>query len=147
MRKTGISRYDVDQIAAIEIQNLRHYTWAERKQIPKTTGIYFIFLEGKVVYIGQACRIRDRFADHTIIKPYRTDPTLRLAYIEMGERWQQVPPEALFLAEHYFIKKYKPSMNQTSPCSPWGVYGRYFSQCAIGRELLANYRHQIHEQL
>jgi excinuclease UvrABC nuclease subunit len=128
----------INQVASIEIADLRQFTWAERRQIPRTSGVYFIILNGQLVYIGQACRFRDRFDRHQIVKQLQSEPSLRLACLEIAQN----DHADIFLAEQYFIAKYKPPMNKCAACSPRGIYGKAFNS-QIGQAIAANYQHKL----
>ena len=74
-----------------------HY---DRETAPLDGGIYFLFLEGRLVYIGETDSIHPRLIQHSRNKEFD-------GYTVMLE----VPPLYRTEIENYLIHKFKPPLN------------------------------------
>lgn len=82
---------------------------------PNTSGIYFIFHQDNLVYIGAARDIQKRFDGHHHIRYLLKDhyqgeqDKITIRYLEQPNDWEE-----LIKLENYFIQYHKPSLNQTT---------------------------------
>jgi energy-coupling factor transporter ATP-binding protein EcfA2/predicted GIY-YIG superfamily endonuclease len=80
---------------------------------PNTSGIYFIFHQNKLVYIGAARDIQKRIDGHHhiryLLKEHYPGETVEIRYYEHPSDWQE-----LIKLENYLIQIHKPSLNQTT---------------------------------
>lgn len=80
---------------------------------PNTSGIYFIFHQNQLVYIGAARdiqkRIDGRHHIRYLIKDHYPGETVEIRYYEHLSDWQE-----LIKLENYLIQLHKPPLNQTT---------------------------------
>lgn len=77
--------------------------WGNLRDIPEVEGIYGIFANGEVKYIGQSLRMRSRLKSHRTQFGSFTD---EIRFIELrgeGRRWS---------AERWLINKHRPPLNK-----------------------------------
>lgn len=73
----------------------------ERKSIPLVKGVYFLFKDGELVYIGQSCNIYSRLAVHLADKNFD-----QFSFIEVRNSAERIKKEK------YLIQKFKPRYNK-----------------------------------
>ena len=80
---------------------------------PNTSGIYFIFHQDKLVYIGAARDIQKRIDGHHhiryLLKDQYPGETVEIRYYEHLSDWQE-----LIKLENYLIQIHQPPLNQTT---------------------------------
>ncbi len=80
---------------------------------PHTSGIYFIFHQDKLVYIGAARNIQKRIDGHHhiryLLKDQYPGETVEIRYYEHLSDWQE-----LIKLENYLIQIHQPHLNQTT---------------------------------
>ena len=80
---------------------------------PNTSGIYFIFHQNKLVYIGAARDIQKRIDGHHhiryLLKDHYPGEKVEIRYYEHLSDWQE-----LIKLENYLIQIHKPPLNQTT---------------------------------
>ena len=80
---------------------------------PNASGIYFIFHQNQLVYIGAARDIRKRIDGHHhiryLLKDHYPGETVEIRYYEHLSDWQE-----LIKLENYLIQIHKPPLNQTT---------------------------------
>jgi predicted GIY-YIG superfamily endonuclease/energy-coupling factor transporter ATP-binding protein EcfA2 len=80
---------------------------------PNASGIYFIFHQNQLVYIGAARNIQQRFDGHHhiryLLKDQYPGETVEIRYYEHLADWQD-----LIKLENYLIQIHQPSLNQTT---------------------------------
>jgi predicted GIY-YIG superfamily endonuclease/energy-coupling factor transporter ATP-binding protein EcfA2 len=99
------------QIGKTDISSGR--TEFARHVLPNTSGIYFIFHQNKLVYIGAARDIQKRIDGHHhiryLLKEHYPRETFQIRYYEHLSDWQE-----LIKLENYLIQIHKPPLNQTT---------------------------------
>jgi DNA helicase HerA-like ATPase len=84
-----------------------------RHVLPNTSGIYFIFHQNQLVYIGAARDIQKRIDGHHhiryLLKEHYPGETVEIRYYEHLSDWQE-----LIKLENYLIQIHKPPLNQTT---------------------------------
>lgn len=81
-----------------------------RSKLPKESGIYIVYLDSQVLYVGQAKNIQDRWRDHNIsdklalANDLPADPNLRIGWIEVSKNLTS-------FAEIYLIGLLHPVLN------------------------------------
>ena len=80
---------------------------------PNTSGIYFIFHQNQLVYIGAARDIQKRIDGHHhiryLLKDHYSGEKVEIRYYEHLSDWQE-----LIKLENYLIQLHKPPLNQTT---------------------------------
>ena len=80
---------------------------------PNASGIYFIFHQNQLVYIGAARDIQKRIDGHHhiryLLKDHYPGETVEIRYYEHLSDWQE-----LIKLENYLIQIHKPPLNQTT---------------------------------
>lgn len=72
-----------------------------RHTLDSFCGVYFLFLDGELVYIGQSLNVTARVEQHVYTQPFDS------------WAWLPVPRAQLDAAEQFLIRKYKPRKNRT----------------------------------
>lgn len=67
-------------------------------------GIYFVFSDDEIIYIGQSINIVQRVAFHFVDTRFRHTPPTTYAFVE-------VPGDQLDLMEMLYINKFRPRYN------------------------------------
>ena len=80
---------------------------SNRYRVPKESGVYFVFVDGKLSYIGQTCSLARRIrGNHNFITPLK----------EQGKpftvRWLLLPRNQRLKAETFLCRKLLPSNRQ-----------------------------------
>lgn len=71
-----------------------------RYPIPRESGIYFVFVNNTLVYIGQACSIAARVrGHHNVLTPLKKSTSLTV-------RWLLLPRNKRLKAETYLTRKF-----------------------------------------
>lgn len=79
----------------------------EIRQLPKTSGIYFVLAGDEVLYIGQSISIHQRWQAHERMKDLEAYNQVRIA-------WLVTEYEELAEIEKAYIAQFKPSLNSMS---------------------------------
>lgn len=79
-----------------------------RSQLPQVQSVYLVLAAKKILYIGRASNLRQRWRQHQHLKKLEDISAVQIAWIEEKDR------AALFKLELDLIEKYKPIYNQTT---------------------------------
>jgi hypothetical protein len=84
-------------------------------QLPTISAIYRVWHGDRIVYVGQAKNLKQRWKSHHIL------PKLVQNYqIDWWIDWVKVAPENLDRAEALAYRTFKPKLNQINPCRRMG---------------------------
>jgi hypothetical protein len=104
--ESSIRQARVDGLNALAEQP--PFTWLavdpfsiQRFELERFCGIYFLFREGILLYIGQAVNVPRRVEEHFRKKGFDS------------WSWIPVPPSKLTEAETFLIRKFRPALNVT----------------------------------
>lgn len=89
--------FSVDKHGLVELQFLRE----NAELYDKVCGIYFLMLDGEVVYIGQSINCHSRISDHKRLEKIQYDSVYIL----------RTDQAALTPLENLYIRKFKPKHN------------------------------------
>jgi hypothetical protein len=74
------------ELATINPFALPSATIADRKQMPKITGIYFVVAgEDKILYIGKTTNLRNRWGSHHRLAQFRGIESVRVSWLEISD--------------------------------------------------------------
>lgn len=92
--------------AAINPFKLPTISLSQRKHLPLVCAVYFVLHDNKVVYVGKATVLRQRWDSHHRIKEFKNLPgEVRIAWHKSDS------PELIDELEKSMIARFKPSMN------------------------------------
>ena len=80
----------------------------EFNQLPESAGVYFLFLNGEIIYIGHSQNIRKRISGHEIVRKYHSGETgfdVECVYAEL-------PIDEAQSVERKMIRLVKPRYNE-----------------------------------
>ena len=79
---------------------------SQRKHLPSVCAVYFVLHDNKVVYVGKATVLRQRWDSHHRIKEFKNLPReVRIAWLICDS------PELIDELEKSIIARFQPSMN------------------------------------
>lgn len=80
-------------------------------QLPSIPAIYRVWHGDRIVYVGQAKNLKQRWKSHHILAKLT-----RNYQIDWWIDWVKVAPENLDRAEALAYRTFKPKLNQINPC-------------------------------
>jgi excinuclease UvrABC nuclease subunit len=80
-------------------------------QLPPISAIYRVWHNDRIVYVGQARNLKQRWKSHHILPKL-----LRKYQSDWCIDWVRVAPENLASAEARAYRTFKPELNCTNPC-------------------------------
>ncbi|KAB8316123.1 hypothetical protein SD81_028490 [Tolypothrix campylonemoides VB511288] len=99
-------------IAQVDPLALPSLPLAERSQLPKCSGIYFVIKDGDILYVGRTANLYQRWLAHHIWQHlYGVSGELRVAWLECSDT------ELLPAVEKAMIVHFKPLLNKCSGAS------------------------------
>jgi len=109
------SRGAVDKSGLVQLQFLRE----NAESFDRVCGIYFLMLDGEVVYIGQSTNCHGRIAGHQ----QQDHKEFDACYVIKTDQ------SSLTVLENLYINKFKPAHNKSTPApakkTAWGILQRH----------------------
>lgn len=114
----SITKDNVRIITLNEIKALPSVSIDEKRLLPREAGLYFVIMDGKVVYIGQSTQLNTRWQGHEKAKYVQGS---RIYYYAIGKRLINGSPEhkQLIRLEGTLIDSFQPELNDVDIVRYW----------------------------
>ena len=116
----------VMNIKTINIPLLPNLTIDKKRELPTISGIYFVFSQSELLYIGRTTNLQSRWLGHHRLSDFKSKKEVRIYWLEVLE------VEILRNLEKQAIKFFKPCLNSQREK---GEMDAIF-QCRIPKKLL-----------
>jgi hypothetical protein len=87
----------------------------ELSQLPTKSGVYRVWHNGRVIYVGQARNLKRRWKTH-----HMTPLLIQRYGLDWQIDWIQITPENLDRAEAFAHREFQPELNRRNPSSLLG---------------------------
>ena len=96
----------LEKLSAAIAESIKLYSLHEVHELPALAGIYVVFDDSTVLYVGRAENFRRRWSSHHRMVQLSQNPNVRIVTIEY-------PIPELAKAERYYINLLHPTLNRT----------------------------------